>query len=275
MTAVKQATNVVTDFAKGFVAGANGDRVTTAQAVGDVVGALIPGVGELKAIADVWEGAKNKDPARVVGGLIGLIPIAGDIAKVGGKGAQIAGKEIAKSGVKKGTVKLSEMALKSAKAAAKNPELQKRATQATTVAAEHAGKMALAKLVDKLGEMQAKGQSPEVMARQHKGFIEARDAAFTGMDAKPNKNWSDLTSEGENGQRTLVGRHHDGDVGFRILAPNAEEQPLRLYWWRGGQGETDKMAFGIEECPASKGEVDIIMKKYLERDQTFRPRSTT
>ena len=74
------------------------------------------------------------------------------------------------------------------------------------------------------------------------------------------------------GRRRVVGRHDNGQRGFRMLAAateaGAEQAPLQMYWWKGG--EDGKLTFGIEECQASPAAVARIQEAYLNRDKSFR-----
>lgn len=265
---------MVGGFVKGFVQGARGPEVTTAQVVGDVAGALVPGLGELKALQDVWDGTKSGDPARVVGGLIGLIPVIGAAGHAASKAATKVGGEVAQQGVKNAALHLSQAAAASARTAMKDPGTRKK----LAVAAEHAGQLALGRLVNTLTEMQARGESPEVATRFHsKGFLEARNAAFEGLGEKPSPAWHDLAVEGEDGKKTVVGRHDMGTKGFRLLAPGPgpsdESNPLQLYWWK--EQPDGRLAFGVEACSASEQEVSRIMDAYLNRERSFRVRTGT
>lgn len=268
--------NVLTDFAKGVVVGSHGPDATAAQVVGDVVGALVPGLGEVKALQDIWEGTKTGDPALLIGGVIGLVPVIGAAGKGGGKLASKLGTTVAThvaergvtQGLKVSALQLSRAAQAGAKKALSNPKTKER----LMAAAEQAGQRGLQHLLTSLGEMQASGVKPTAYTREHGTFEEARNAAFEGMGAKPGKGWYDLVHEDDSGARQVVGRHEDGERGFRFLAePPAEGQdkgPLQLFWWNGTGASDLKM--GVERCELTPEAVARVQEAYLNRDKSFR-----
>jgi len=286
------ATNVVGDFVKGVVVGSNGSEASTAQVAGDIAGALVPGLGEVKAVQDIWEGASHGNPALIIGGLVGLIPVVGAAGKAGGKVASKAtakatSKAVAKAGAKAGekalakvgqevaektfkvsAMQLGQVAQKTVTKSLKNPETQSKLADI----AMQAGERGLNRLVQRLQDMKAEGVSPEVHTRQHKSFQSARTAAFKGLGQTPAKDWDDLRVTGEDGKMHVVGRHEMGERGFRILAdnpePGASEAPLQLYWWKGG--DNGKLTFGVEQCQASPATVSRVQEAYLNRNLSFR-----
>lgn len=290
--------NMLTDFAKGVVIGSSGDKASIAQVAGDVTGALVPGLGEIKAVQDIWEGASRGNPALLIGGLVGLIPVVGAAGKAGGKviakasakvatkaggkvaakaGAKVTSKAVTKVGqqlaeqsFKVSAMQLGKVAQKTLTKAAKDPKTQEKLTNI----ARQAGERGLNRLVERLNHMKAEGLSPEVHTRQHSTFESARSAAFKGLGQAPGKDWNDLVVPGPKGQPEVVGRHERGERGFRILADapagGAEQAPLRLYWWKGGQSADAKLTFGIEECQASPDAVARIQEAYLNRNLSFR-----
>jgi hypothetical protein len=260
--------NVASAFLKGVVSGANGSDVTTAQVVGDILGAITPGIGELKSSKDVWEGFAQKDWGRAASGLIGLIPVLGDLGKVGAVAGKTGSKLIAGHGVQKGAQQISKLALKAASTPKAKAQLAK--------AAEHAGQLALVKLVDYLGNLQKTGEAPKIQAEQFGTFSEARDKMFGELGGKPDKTWFDLLTENDDGQKQVVGRHDMGERGFRIIAPDAGEtgkdNPLRLVWWADNvDGKTPR--FGLEQAPVSHEEARRIVEAYVNRDRSFRIKS--
>lgn len=295
--------NMAADFVKGVVVGSNAPDASTAQVVGDVAGALVPGLGEVKAVQDIWEGTKSGNPALVVGGLVGLIPVVGAAGKAGGKvatkaggkaaakagakvatevGAELAtkaggkavqraGVEVAERSFKVSAMQLGQVARKTVETSLKDPKTQEKLGQI----AQQAGERGLQRLVQRLQDMQARGESPDVHTRRHTSFAEARDATFAGLGGKPGKDWHDLVLDSDDGRRDVVGRHEGGQRGFRILAspPEAEQDqgPLRLYWWKGGE-DGKSLKFGIEECEASPAAVQRIQEAYLNRNLSFRRR---
>lgn len=290
--------NIATDFVKGVVVGSNGADASAAQVVGDIAGALVPGLGEVKAVQDIFEGTKSGNPALVVGGLVGLIPVVGAVGKAGGKVATKAGgKAVVKAGTKAATkastqlvtkagtelaeqsfkvsaMHLGKVAQRTVKKSLEDPKTRDKLGQI----AMQAGERGLQRLVQHLTEMQAEGRSPAVLTRQHSTFSDARDAAFTGLGGKPGKDWHDLVLAGEGGKRDVVGRHEAGERGFRILAePPAEGKdagPLKLYWWKGGGEGGKDLTFGIEECEASLAAIKRIQEAYLNRNLSFRRRQS-
>lgn len=294
----------VGDFAKGFVVGSSDDEASAAQVAGDIVGALVPGLGEVKAIQDIWDGTSKGNPIQVVGGLVGLIPVVGAAGKATSKVATKTGtKAAAKAGSKAGAQALAKAGTKAAAEAGEKALVKagaevaeqglslsalkfQRATQASVRKtlddprtkerlgriAQESGEKALGRLVDALKAMGDRGESPEVLTRRHDSFDAARDAAFSGMGGRPDKGWHDLSVVDDGGRRAVVGRHDDGRRGFRMLANrpegDSEQAPLQLYWWKGG--EQGKLTFGIEECDASPAAVSRIQEAYLNRDKSFR-----
>lgn len=300
--------NIATDFVKGVVVGSNDKDASAAQVVGDVAGALVPGLGEIKAVQDIFEGAKSGNPALVVGGLVGLIPVVGAAGKAGGKvatkagakvatktgekvaakaGAKIAseaatkasGKALAKAGAevaeqsfKASALQLGRLAQKTITQALEDPKTQEKLGEIAT----HAGERGLDRLVQRLTQMQSEGRAPELITREHSTFAAARDAAFAGIGEKPGKDWDDLVLPGAEGKRDVVGRHLDGERGFRILADapesGASTAPLKLYWWKDGGLQDKDLTFGIEQCDASPAAVKRIQEAYLNRNLSFRRR---
>lgn len=304
MAKVSGGGNIATDFVKGVVVGSNGDDASAAQVVGDIAGALVPGLGEIKAVQDIFDGARGGNPALVVGGLVGLIPVVGAVGKAGGKaatkaggkaaskvatkvGAEVAaevatkagskalakaGTEVAEQSFKASALQLGKLAQKTVTTALEDPKTQEKLGQ---IAAQ-AGERGLNRLVQRLTEMKAEGRSPQVHTRTHSTFGAARDAAFSGIGEKPGKHWSDLVLEGPEGRRDVVGRHLDGERGFRILADEPAEgqptAPLKLYWWKDGGVQSKDLTFGIESCEASPAAVQRIQEAYLNRNLSFRRR---
>jgi hypothetical protein len=268
--------NVVMDFAKGVVLGSHGPDASVAQVVGDVAGALIPGLGELKALQDIWEGSKSGDPALLLGGVIGLVPVVGAAGKAGGKAASKAGAkltaEVAEKGLSQG-LKVSALQLsRAAQVGVKKTLADPKTKQRLMAAAEQAGQRGLNQLLTSLADMQTKGVQPTTYTREHETFEQARNAAFQGMGGRPTKDWNDLVLEAEGGARQVVGRHEDGARGFRFLAtPPAEGQdkgPLQLFWWKGGAD--GQLSLGVERCEMAPEAVGRIQEAYLNRDKSFR-----
>ena len=54
---------VVRDFLDGAIKGADG-KSSIARTLGDLVGSAIPGYGQGRAFADLWDGVKTGDHAR-------------------------------------------------------------------------------------------------------------------------------------------------------------------------------------------------------------------
>lgn len=275
----------ITDFTKGVIVGSQGDQASAAQVAGDIAGALVPGLGELKAVQDIWEGARSSNPMLVIGGLVGLIPVVGAAGKAGGKiaskatgklaskaGTKVvakAGQEVAEQSFKASAMRLSRLANKEATRVLRNPKTRERLANTAT----EAGERGLNRLVQHLSDMQTSGDAPEVYTRKHSSFETARTAAFTGMGEKPAKDWHDLRTLDADGKSNVVGRHDLGRRGFRFLAdapkPGESTAPLRVVWWKGGD-EVQKLSFGIEECEASAATVDRIQEAYLNRNLAFR-----
>ncbi len=279
----------ISDFAKGVIVGSQGDQASAGQVAGDITGALVPGLGEIKAVQDIWEGARSSNPALIIGGLVGLIPVVGAAGKAGGKIAgKIAGKSAAKAATKAGgniaaktgqtiaeqsfkasAMRLGRLAHKEVSATLKRPKTREKLA---TIATE-AGERGLSRLLQRLSEMGASGEAPEVHTRKHPSFEAARSAAFTGMGENPDKDWHDLRTTEDDGKSHVVGRHDAGRKGFRLLAdapkPGDKHAPLRVYWWKGGD-EVNKLTFGIEECEASPAAVQRIQEAYLNRNLSFR-----
>ena len=263
------------DFAKGVVVGSSGQDASLAQVAGDVAGALVAGLGESKALQDIWQGRTSGDLALLIGGVIGLVPVVGALGKGGGKAASKLGAKVSAQvaekglgqGLKVSALQLSRAAQVGVKKTLADPKTKKKLMEV----AEQAGQRGLNRLVTSLADMQAKGVVPTTYTREHETFEQARNAAFDGMGARPTKGWNDLVLEDESGARQVGDRHEDGERGFRVLAtPPAEGQdtgPLQLFWKGGSDGQ---LSLGVERCAMAPEAVGRIQEAYLNRDRSFR-----
>lgn len=257
------STNVIADFAKGFISGAHDGDASVAQVIGDFAGALTPGVGQAKGIQDLYEGVRRQDAGMLVNGLIQCIPYAGGAMAAGEK---VAG-QVAKKGLTKTAAQYSALAERSARQVLKNPETRKK----LAAAAEDAGQIALAKLVERLSGF-GEGEVPNLIVRDHSTWTEARTHAEQGMGDKPNKKWFDMRDD-SSGRELIVGRHqingdYESERGMRWFKPEADGDPMHLAWWNNTNPENPK--FGFEGFKASSAQVDRIMEAYLMGSKSFR-----
>lgn len=292
MTAVSSATNtpvqLVRDFIDGFVGGAHG-KSSIASMAGDLVGSVIPGYGQGRAVGDVWEGIKTGDTARAVAGLIGLIPMAGPSAKgvaEGGKAAlKVASTAVAEKGFKAGSLHLASKLATSAQKTVTDLGKSKEVRETIAKAGERAYGRAMELIQEKLLTMAADGKAPDVELREHKSFTDARKAAFSELDiTAPDKSWQNLYAEDETRGRHVVGKHKpiplSGDIedqistlGFRFIEP--DDKPAegakgryQMMWWKQADKGSDP-SFGLESFEASHGEAQKIFDSYLNASKTF------
>ncbi|MEQ8568775.1 MAG: hypothetical protein RMA76_27880 [Deltaproteobacteria bacterium] len=277
--AVNKSPNAVADFLGGFV-GEAPEGSSAARIAGDIAGALVPGLGEVKGAKDIFAGVRDGDAGRLIGGIIQLIPVAGAVGKAGTTASKVG----TKAGVKVGEKVAAEAAEQTFSATAarlwsassraltdqlSDPKTRKKLEKA----AVDAGQLALTRLVGHVTAMGEQGQTPDVVAREHGSFVDARKAAESGMGAKPDKSWFDLWVDDAQGQPEVVGRHQLGTNeesrrGMRFVAPQDGEDNVHVMWWN--QPENGEPKFGIEKAPASAAEFDAIMKAYDNRRRSFR-----
>jgi hypothetical protein len=292
MSAVSSATNtpvqLVRDFIDGFVGGAHG-KSSIASMAGDLVGSVIPGYGQGRAVGDVWEGIKSGDTARTVAGLIGLIPMAGGATKgvtEGGKAAlKVASSAVAEKGFKAGSLHLASKLTASAKTAVTELGKNKEVRDQLAKAGERAYGRAMELIQEKVLTMAAEGKAPDVELREHKSFTEARKAAFSELDiTSPDKTWQNLYADDETRGRHVVGKHKpvpmSGDIedqistlGFRFIQPDVapaegEKGRYQMMWWKHADKASDP-SFGLESFEASSGEAQKIFDAYLNSSKTF------
>lgn len=249
------AATVAKDVVKGFVVGSDA-KSSAAQVAGDIASSVLV-VGDVR---DLFVGLAQKDPVKVSGALLGLVPAVGDGASVAVKGgkkvATVVGKEIAEQGVKKGAQALATKAASTTAAAMRNPAVRAQLQQA----GERGMARGMEILHERLASMQASGQAPDVAAHQHKSFMAARDAAFEAI-GKPDPSWSTLRTDGG-----AVGKHKDGRRGFQLVFDQALEKPeLHVAWWR--QGRDDSVKFGVESFPGTPADADRILSAYLRNEK--------
>lgn len=268
MTDAVKGRNPVADFVAGVVGDAP-EGSSTARIVGDVAGAMLPVLGEAKAFKDLYAGIKNRDFAKITGGLIQLIPVAGAAGRSSVKaGEKIAG-EVAEKGISATAARLMNASSHAISEQLANPATRKKLEKA----AIDAGQLALTRLVGQLTTMAETGQSPDVVTNEHASFVDARKAAEAGMGGKPDKSWFDMYLEGDDGGRKVVGRHQLGTDqesrrGMRLFGPEDGDTTTRIMWWNNpDQGEPK---FGIESAPTSVEEFDAIMRAYDNRSRSFR-----
>lgn len=277
---------IVRDFLDGATKGADGTS-SIARTVGDLVGSAIPGYGQGRAFADLWDGIKSGDKARTISGLIGLIPLAGPTASALGtsakSGLKVAQKTIAEQGLKAGSMQLANLAKASAQTAVN--ELGKNKALRETV--EKAGQRAYGRAMELLQEhvlnIAAEGRLPKIAGageeeHRHENFSDARDAVFKALDIeRPDKSWQVVYAPGEEGSK-VIGKHKpspiDGDLenqistmGFRFIEPDekpktGERGEYSMLYWKHPTAEVEP-TFGVETFKASASEAQKIFDAYL------------
>src|SRR5688572_4617652 len=163
----------VSDLVDGALHGAQG-KTSIAATVGDIAASCVPGIGEAKALRDVFDGLKSGDVGRTIGGIVGLIPVAGGAANAGSKAIQQIGKEATEKGLSVAALQFSRAAAASAKQTINSPAFKKQLGEA----GERAFQRATHLLTERLQTMAAKGEAPDITARDHQSWGDARDAAF-------------------------------------------------------------------------------------------------
>ncbi len=268
MTDAVKGSHPIGDFIAGVVGDAP-DGSSTARIAGDIAGAMLPGLGEAKAFKDLYAGLRNRDFAKITGGLIQLIPVAGAAGRSSLKASEKIAGEVAEKGISATTARLWNASSHAISQQLSDPATRKKLEKA----AVDAGQMALTRLVGQLATMADNGQSPDVVTNEHGTFVDARKAAEAGMGGKPDKSWFDMYLEGDEGGRQVVGRHQLGTDqesrrGMRLFGPEGDDPTTRIMWWNNpDQGEPK---FGIESAPTSVEEFDAIMRAYDNRSRSFR-----
>ncbi|MCK6550001.1 hypothetical protein L6R52_29475 [Myxococcota bacterium] len=286
------ASQAVKDFVGGALNGTDASS-SIAATIGDIAASAIPVFGEQKALRDVYEGARSGDPAKLVGGLVGLIPVAGGAAKSlaagGKKAAATASAQVAEKGVSAAALHFSKVAAESTRAAVKSAAQNPKLKAELAKAGERAYGRTMEILQDRLVGMAEQGKLPSLVTRDHGSFIDARKAAFSELGIeRPDASWQSLFVD-DAGKKKVVGKHQPvaetanvdeliSALGFRFIEPEAtktgEKADYKLMWWKQPDAAADP-AFGIESFSATPGEAQKIFDAYLAQQKSFRSTKKT
>lgn len=286
------ASQAVKDFVGGALNGTDAGS-SIAATLGDIAASAIPVFGEQKALRDVYDGARSGDAAKLVGGLVGLIPVAGGAAKSltasGKKALTTASAQVTEKGVSAAALHFSKVATESTrqavKAAAQSPRLKAELAKA----GERAYGRTMEVLQDRLVGMAAEGKLPSLVTREHGTFIDARKAAFSELGIeRPDASWQSLFVDDE-GKKKVVGKHQPvaetasvdeliSALGFRFIEPETakagEKADYKLMWWKQPDASADP-SFGLESFSATPGEAQKIFDAYLAQQKSFRSTKKT
>jgi hypothetical protein len=260
---------VVTDFIGGAISGSKTDDSLSAFA-GDLAASLIPGVGPAR---DFWIGLRDRDPIRLVTGAIGFIPGVGAAATATKKATEVAAREVAKGGLKAGSMRLSQMAAQSARKfaekAATDPNFKKQLVTVQRRAFERIATEAVTQLKSRWDES----------VRDHDHFKDAQRSMFDAFECKPDPSWHPfLAPDG----KQVVGKHlvspgADGSLdelisryGFRFVdADEGDRDRHGLMWWKQ-PADTNQFEVGVETFRASPDKMRLIGSAYLNQLKSFR-----